>query len=363
MMADSSIRIVGLAIALPLLVVGCGPGAGDAEVEFRVPVAVQEVALGTVEDTIVTTGTLRAAEVVTLTVESVGVLEIGRGVSGRQLAEGDRVRKGEVIARITGEDVRLAARTEANRQRFEAAESDLEATVQLHGQGLITDTQLESAETAYEEARLEFDRSRHTELRNSLITPIDGVILRLARDPQGQPLASGQLVAPGLAVAQVAAIEVLVADVDVVGPDVARIEVGQTVRVRHLAWPDHSFAGTVIRLAPTIDPVTRALRSEVEVDNGEGLLRPGMFVEAAVVGELRENVPVVPREAITDRGGKRVVFVLTGQRVARRDVSLGLGDDEWVEVLDGVSEGERVVVRGLETLTDQTRVRVTGGDA
>lgn len=356
------IRVAAL-LATILLVVGCDPGAGGDEVEFRVPVAVEEVVRATVEDTIVTTGTLRAAEVVTLTVESVGVLEIGRSASGRQLAEGDRVQRGNVIARITGEDVRLAARTEATRQRFEAAERDLEATVQLHRQGLITDTQLESAETAYEEARLEFDRSRHTELRNNLVTPIDGVILRLARDPQGQPLASGQLVAPGLAVAQVAPTGVLVADVDVVGPDVARIHVGQTARVRHLAWPDRTFAGTVVRLAPTIDPVTRALRSEVEVDNADGLLRPGMFVEVAVVGELRENVPVVPREAITDRGGKRVVFVLTGQRVALRDVSLGLGDDDRVEIRDGVSEGERVVVRGLETLTDQTRVRVTGGDA
>jgi membrane fusion protein (multidrug efflux system) len=361
-MVHSSIKIVAL-IAPVLLIAGCGPGAGGDEVEFRVPVAVEEVKRGTVEDTIVTTGTLRAAEVLTLTVESVGVLEIGRNASGRRLAEGDRVQQGDVIARITGEDVRLAARTEANRQRFEAAERDLEATVQLHRQGLITDTQLETAETAYEEARLEFDRSRHTEERNNLVTPIDGVILRLARDSQGQPLASGQLVAPGLAVAQVAPTRVLVADVDVVGPDVARINVGQTARIRHLAWPDHSFDGKVIRLAPTIDPVTRALRSEVEVDNADGLLRPGMFVEVAVVGELRENVPVVPREAITDRGGKRVVFVLTGQRVARRDVSLGLGDDNKVEILDGVSEGERVVVRGLETLTDQTRVRVTGGGA
>ena len=362
-MAGSSFRKTGLAISLALLVVGCGPGAGDDEVEFRVPVAVEEVTLGTVEDTIVTTGTLRAAELVTLTVESVGVLEIGRAASGRQLAEGDRVHKGEVIARITGEDVRLAARTAATRQRFEAAERDLEATAQLHGQGLITDTQLETAETAYEEARLEFDRSRHTELRNNLVTPLDGVILRLARDSQGQPIASGQLVTPGLAVAQVAPTEMLVADVDVVGPDVARIHVGQTARARHMAWPDKSFGGRVIRLAPTIDTVTRALRSEVEVDNAEGLLRPGMFVEVTVVGELREGVPVVPREAITDRGGKRVVFVLTGQRVARRDVSLGLGDDERVEIRDGVSEGERVVVRGLETLTDQTRVRVTGGGA
>lgn len=363
MMTGYSIRSAALVVAAGLLVASCGPGAGEDEVEFRVPVAVEEVVRATVEDTIITTGTLRPAEVVTLTVESVGVLEIGSNASGRRLAEGDPVRAGDVIARVTGEDARLAARTEATRQRFEAAEQDLEATVQLHRQGLITDAQLQTAETEYEEARLGFDRSRHTEARNNLVTPIDGVILRLARDAQGQPIASGQLVAPGQAIAQVAPTRLLVADVDVVGPDVARISVGQAARVRHLAWPDHSFVGTVVRLAPTIDPATRALRSEVEVDNADGLLRPGMFVEVAVVGEVREDVPVVPREAITDRGGKRVVFVLTGQRVARRDVALGLGDDERVEIRDGVSEGERVVVRGLETLTDQTRVRVTGGDA
>ena len=69
---------------------------------------------------------------------------------------------------------------------------------------------------------------------------------------------------------------------------------------------------------------------------------------------------MVRREAVATRGGKWVVFVLEGQRVARREVTLGLGDDEIVEIEDGVKAGERVVVKGLETLTDQTRVRVTG---
>ncbi len=63
----------------------------------------------------------------------------------------------------------------------------------------------------------------------------------------------------------------------------------------------------------------------------------------------------MPRRAVTERGGKRVVFVLQGQRVERREVTLGLGDDDTVEIREGVEAGERVVVRGLETLTDQTR--------
>ncbi|MCP4662003.1 MAG: efflux RND transporter periplasmic adaptor subunit, partial [bacterium] len=61
------------------------------------------------------------------------------------------------------------------------------------------------------------------------------------------------------------------------------------------------------------------------------------------------------------RGGTRVVFVLDSQRVEQREVVPGLGDDEIVEVRQGLESGERVVVRGLETLTDGTRVRVSGG--
>ena len=107
-----------------------------------------------------------------------------------------------------------------------------------------------------------------------------------------------------------------------------------------------------------MDPQTHTFRAEVEVDNSQGFLRPGMFVEAAIIAEQRENVPVVPRDAVTQRAGQSVVFVIDGQRAVRRNVSLGLRDDNQIEVRDGVVPGERVVVRGLETLTDGTRVRV-----
>ena len=349
-----------LLLATFLLLVACGGDDDIGQVEFRVPVSVEEVATGDVEDRVVATGTLRTLELVNLQVETGGVLQISRGPSGRRLGEGDRVRAGQLVAEITGEDVRVAARTDATRGRFEAARSDLEATRSLFEQGLITDADLRNAETAVEEARIEYDRSLLTEVRTRLVTPIDGVILRLARDTQGQPLASGQLVAPGLVVAQIAQTGDLIADVDLVGPDVARVAEGMTTRVRHHAWEDRTFVGRVVRLAPMIDATTRALRAEVEVDNDDGLLRPGMFVEVTIVGERREGVPVVPREAVADRGADRVVFVLRGQRVARREVVLGLGDDEIVEVREGLEAGERVVIRGLETLTDQTRVRVTG---
>ena len=347
-------------LVLAAWLAGCSPEAAEQTVEFRVPVSVEEVGVATIEDRIVTTGTLRTREIITLSVIDTGRLLINDGPVGR-LGEGDLVKAGDEIARVVGEDVRLAARLVPLQRAFDAAEVDLEAHRALLDDGLINQAIVDTKEAAYENAKLDLERARYTEERNRLVTPIDGVILKLARDAEGQLMSNGQLVSPGLVVAQIAPIDPLIADVDLVGEDVATVRVGLEGRASYHAFGDRVFAGRVLRLAPTVDQRTRALRAEVEVENAEGLLRPGMFVEVTLIGERRENVPVIPRRALTDRGGQRVVFVLRGQRVEQLAVTLGLGDDEFVEIVEGLTPGERVVVRGLETLTDQMFVRVSGG--
>ncbi len=345
-----------------ILLAGCDSNNSVDKLDVLVPVSVSDVGTADVEDHIVATGTLRVSEMVYLEVETAGILEFSTNSQGRRYSEGDRVKAGDTIARVTGEDVRLSAGTKASRQRFEAAKDDYEADKKLFAEGFKSKSELLDSQSALEEARLNYEKSLNSENRSLLTTPIDGVILSLARkgDKQEQPIADGQFVNKGFEVARIAPTNRLVADVDLVGRDVARVEIGLTARVRHYAWEDRTFPGEVIRLAPTIDPTTRALRAEIEVDNTDDLLRPGMFVEVTIIKEKRENVTVVPREAVTERGGKWVVFVLKGQRVAMKEVVLGLGDDDIVEIREGLSEGERVVVQGLETLTDQTRVRVAG---
>ena len=341
---------------------GCSRESSVDEIDFLVPVTVTDVGTADVEDRITATGTLRATKIARLEVETGGILEFLTNESGRRYKEGDRVKAGDVIARITGEDVRLAARTEANYQRFLTAKDEYEATKKLYEEGFRSKSDLLTMQASLEDARLEYERSLNAENRSLLTTPIDGVILRLARDRdnQNQPLAVGQFVNPGFEVARIAPINVLIADVDLVGQDVAKVKEGLEARILHYAWENEVFTGKVVHLNPVIDPVTRALRAEVEVDNSQEKLRPGMFVEVIIIKEQRKGVPYVPRESVTDRGGKWVVFVLKGQRVAMKEVVLGLGDDSIVEIREGLSVGERVVIRGLETLTDQTRVRVTG---
>lgn len=353
-----AVRVMAL-VLMSVLMSACAPPEENGAVEFRVPVSVKEVSLATLEDRIVTTGTLRPEELVSLNALDAGVLEINQH-SGRRFAEGDQVRAGEEIARVVGEDVRIAARMAATRSSYDGAETQLRATRNLFDRGLINQIAVDNAEKAYEEAKLEYERSRRTQERNRLITPIAGVILTLARNQDGQLLANGQLVSPGQTIVQVAPLHPLIADVELVGRDIGIVDVGLEARVQFHAWPREKFPGRVLRLAPMVDQRTRALRAEVEIENEAGRLRPGMFVEVTLIGERRENVPVVPRSSVTDRGGRPVVFVLRQQYVAQQEVELGLSDDERVEIRSGVAKGDLVVVSGLETLTDNMAVRVMG---
>ncbi|UCF69463.1 MAG: hypothetical protein JSV80_09395, partial [Acidobacteriota bacterium] len=167
--------VIGLVSALLL---GCPSPQAPEATEFRVPVRVVDVETGDVEDQIVVTGTLRVARVVTLRVETPGVLEIGTSPSGRTLGEGDSVRAGQIIAVITGEEARVSARTEATRQRLEATSRDYEAKKRLFEEGLISEQELRDAEARLADAQLEADRSQLAQTQTQLVTPIDGVILR-----------------------------------------------------------------------------------------------------------------------------------------------------------------------------------------
>ena len=349
---------LSIILSLIILLAGCNAAVDTPDVEFRIPVEVEDVVIGSVEDLIVTTGTLRTRETVVLTVETPGFLVVGRDAAGDRLTEGSEVTENQLIAQTMGEDARLAARLNATRQHLQAVEQELKRRQQLYEKKLIAEEDVTRTKASYENALHDYERSQRTSEMARITTPIAGVVLQLARDEDGRPVADGQRVTLGFQVARIAPTDPLIADVDLVGPDLARVRTGQTVRIHHYAFDDRTMAGTVLRLSPSMDPRTHSFRVEVEVDNADGLLRPGMFVQATIITARHDDVAVVPSDAVTQRAGRNVVFVIDGQRAERRNVSLGLADDDQIEVREGVKPGERIVVRGLETLTDGTRVRV-----
>jgi membrane fusion protein (multidrug efflux system) len=118
-------------------------------------------------------------------------------------------------------------------------------------------------------------------------------------------------------------------------------------------FPDEVFHAEVSIVSPTIDPMTRTLRVKAKLDNSDARLRPGLFAKVDLGVATRENVMILPEEAILLRVDGPVVFLLSDDhRVERREVEVGISRDGFVEVVAGLSPGDRIVARGQSRLVD-----------
>jgi len=136
---------------------------------------------------------------------------------------------------------------------------------------------------------------------------------------------------------------------DIYEKDLAGVRVGANVRITVDAYPGETFRGAVVYLGNLVNPDTRTVEARVEIPNPDGRLRPGMFARATIVSSRSkgEKVLVVPQDAIQHIEEKPVAFVEEQPGTyEKRTVTLGSEDEPYVEILDGLKEGERVVTKG-----------------
>ena len=117
-----------------------------------------------------------------------------------------------------------------------------------------------------------------------------------------------------------------------------------------------TFRGRVELIRPAADTASRTFGVKVRVSNPQGILRPGMFARGAIVVAVRRQVLQVPEQAIMTAVSGPNVFVVRDGRAVRRSVALGVHQQGLVEVISGLSAGERVVIQGQDSLTDNQTV-------
>jgi cobalt-zinc-cadmium efflux system membrane fusion protein len=133
--------------------------------------------------------------------------------------------------------------------------------------------------------------------------------------------------------------------------DVARVEAATGALVHSQTYEGQHFPARLYHVGQVVDEGTRGIRVLFELDNKEGRLRPGMFVDVAIGAGGRQQQLAVPEAAVVREEGRAFVFVHTAPEVfERREVVPGVRDGEWRAVRQGVKQGERVVVRGVGTL-------------
>ncbi|QDV18782.1 Cation efflux system protein CusB precursor [Gimesia panareensis] len=128
----------------------------------------------------------------------------------------------------------------------------------------------------------------------------------------------------------------------------------QDLKVKVNAYPDETFSARLYYLGRSVSPVTNSVPLIAEIKNPEGKLRPGMFVQVMIPGKQKSNVITVPARSVLDDAQQEFVFVKTSDRSFRRvDIQSGLKTEDWVEVQNGLTEGEQVVEEGAFTLKSE----------
>lgn len=343
---------------LVLLLIGCSGGPPPARTRPPPLVAVQPVALEDVPVLVRGPIDIRPIAQADIGAKSVGYLD------AVLVDRGDTVKKGQLLALVRPSDLpdqlvaakSAVAQAEASRA---LAKANLARAEALAPRGLVSQQELQNtmsaaagaeAQVGASQANLAALGTRLGETR--LEAPYDGVVTARRLDP-------GALVGPTSGpVLTVAKVDTVRAFVSVLERQAAEVALGQPARIRVDALKGEVFTGRVERLAPTFDPVTRTLDAEVHFQNEKRELRPGMYGRAEIEVGLHHSMPVVPVEALQISEEHAWGFVLEGDTARRRDVKLGEDLGSRVEVLSGLKQGELLIVRGIDGLSDGAKVRV-----
>lgn len=138
--------------------------------------------------------------------------------------------------------------------------------------------------------------------------------------------------------------------------DISKLRKGEKVRVSVDAYPEESFLGRVVKVAPAVDPRSRKVKVELEIENKDHRLKPGMFADVEIIYNEHSNVLVVPRIAVLEREGRKILFTVEDERAKLIEVRTGVSDEEKIEIVEGLTEGESVIIEGNYGLIDGAKV-------
>ncbi|MDD2915688.1 MAG: efflux RND transporter periplasmic adaptor subunit [Gallionella sp.] len=184
------------------------------------------------------------------------------------------------------------------------------------------------------------DLSKSETTRRSLTfhSPVNGIVLE-------KKALQGMRFMPGEMLYQIADLSSVWVVADVFEQDIALVRTGAKAKVRINAYPDKQFDAVVAYVYPTLNPATRTVSVRLEISNPQGLLKPAMFAQVEMPASGNNKVLAVPTSAVIDSGTRQIVLVqLAEGRFEPREVRLGSRSDNYVEVVNGVTEGEQVVV-------------------
>ena len=345
---------VGASVVCSIAAASCGrPATEEVETETVVPVTTAPALVGSIRAVIHATGDVNPApnaDLVVVAPEPARITEITK-------AEGDRVRRGEVLVRfeiptLNADEISKGAEVTAAAARLENAKANQVRLKDLFDRGVAArkevedaDREVSDAQAALSQAQAGRNASQTLAGRQTVEATFDGVIAKRFHNPGD--LVEAAASDPVLRVVDPARLQV---DASVPISDLSRIVMGATGRLIRSAGEPPLPLKVVSRPA-AVEPGTAAAPVRLSFTTAHSLA-VGTPVQVEIDAEEHTNVVLVPLEAIVREGEETAVFVAKDNKAKRRAVIIGIVEAQHAEIRDGVKEGEQVIVRGQAGLPD-----------
>ncbi|MEW6262121.1 MAG: efflux RND transporter periplasmic adaptor subunit [Thermodesulfobacteriota bacterium] len=338
---------MSLILLLAPVAISCNQAASEAKPannsERMIKVTVIKVEPTQIKDVLILPGETKPWQDVTLAANQAGTVEwIGP-------REGDQVKKGELLAKV---DVSaLKAALDNAQANLKLAEELYHRRLRLFERKIVSQEELDQSKTQWVVAQGSLRQTRVAFEHGFLHSPIDGVVNQRHLDP-------GEYVAQGGRLLDLVNVDKVQIDVNVPELDVRYLKPGQQALVRVDALPGQDFLGDIDFVAYKADAATKTFRIKVLVDNAAQAIRPGMIARVAFLRRIIPDALTAPLTALVDKGGERLLFVEKDGVAQARQVSLGVIDQDRIQITKGLMAGERLIVSGQTEVEEGTKVQV-----
>ncbi len=217
----------------------------------------------------------------------------------------------------------------------------------------LAETQVATARSAIATAETQVDQAKKSISDTAIYSPISGYVSERVADP-GEYISPS---APNTKIATIVRTSTLRLKIDIPEASIDKVAVGQGIALQTTAYPDRNFSGRIARILPGLNATARTLTVEAEVDNGEGLLKPGQFATVRITQSKPENAIMVPATSVKAEGDINKVFVIKDGAAREHIVQLGLLENGMIQVKTGIAEGEMIATNNLNSLFDGVLVR------
>jgi RND family efflux transporter MFP subunit len=335
-----------------ILLVSCNNNPENQGSDITIPVTVAEVKSGTIEKYIDITGAVKPVKEVQLKSEIAGnyVLKTNPA-TGRPFVLGDKVNAGSVIIELEDKEYENTVKLNSLKLNLEITKQVFEKQQSLYDKGGVTLSELKNAEINYINANYSYEEALLRIQKMNVKAPFTGAIIDL---PYYTP---GVKVDASASMVRLMDYSNLHLEVNFPEKTMGEIKTGQLVRITNYTLPEDTLKGSVTQLSPAIDPETRSYKGLILISNPGLKLRPGMYVKGEVVVASAKNAIVIPKDIIISKQRGNSVFVVEKGIAFERVVEFGLENPMEVQIVSGLKLNEQLVVKGFETLRDQSKVK------